>query len=584
MAKGHWSSAADGRGRTWSSFLRWSPVLLLGFFVLYPLGMLLFGAFWSAARITQPGYLTFSVLANVLRDPAVHAVIWNTMVVSLGATVISVLLGTPLAWLAVRTDMPGRSFVRTATLLPFFTSTVLVGISWALLLSPQIGLLNRLATWFGLAPFNVFSLLGLTLVTGLYHIPYVYLFATAAFRAMDASLEESSQIVGAGIFTTMRRITLPLILPSITSAALLVAVSSMGLFGLAAILGTPQGVFILPNYIQRLISVYPARYNSAAAVAVCLIALAFVLVLLQKSATNREKKYITVTGKSARVRLVALGRWRWPSAVLYAAFLSLCVGLPFAVLVIASLSPFWSPTVAWDQLSLVQFREIFFGNMSGRFFNAFVNSIVLSVGAATLSVVLCLSVAWTVHRGRGPGRAIAELVTMIPVAIPGIVFGIAFLWAWIRFPIQIYGTLWILIIAYLTRTTPHSTRVIGASLQQVSRDLEEAAAVVGATWLQIVRRIMLPILLPGLIAAWSFVFVLSLKELNTSILLVTPNSNVLSTLIYDVYQEGSFATLSALVLIQAVMAAVALALLDRVAARISVANTRAASGGPALGA
>jgi iron(III) transport system permease protein len=568
----------------WSSFLRWSPVLVLGFFVLYPLGMLVFGAFWSAARITQPGHLTFAVIANVLQDPAVHQVIWNTVVVSLGATVISVVIGAPLAWLSIRTDMPGRSLVRTATLLPFFTSTVLVGISWALLLSPQIGLLNRAVVWLGLAPLNVFSLPGLTLVTGLYHVPYVYLFASASYRSMDASLEESSQIVGASVFTTMRRITLPLMLPSITSAALLVAVSSMGLFGIAAILGTPQGVFILPNYIQRLISVYPAKYNSAAAVAVCLIALAFVLVFLQKLATNREKKYVTVTGKSTRVRQVALGRWRWPSVAIYATFLLVAVGLPFAVLVVASLSPFWSPTVDWSQLSLVQFREIFFGNMSGRFFNAFLNSIILSVSAATLSIFLCLGVAWNVHRSNRGGRAVAEIITMIPVAIPGIVFGIAFLWAWIRFPIQIYGTLWILIIAYLTRTTPHSTRVIGSSLQQISRDLEEAAAVVGATWLQIIRRIILPILLPGLIAAWSFVFVLSLKELNTSILLVTPSSNVLSTLIYDVYQEGSFATLSALVLIQAAMAAVALALLDSVAARISTSNNKTADSGPALGA
>jgi iron(III) transport system permease protein len=549
--------------------LRGAILTILGFLVCYPLWKLAYGSLWSETRITRPGHLTVANYIDILSDPFFLKVLLSTMLVAVGATIISVVLGVPLAWLAVRTNMPGRGLVRTVTLLPFFTSTILVAVSWALLLSPQIGLLTPMIEMFGLGTINIFSLGGVTWATGIYHTPYMYLFATAAFASIDSSLEEAAQASGAGFMRTMAQVTVPLIAPSITSAALLICISAMGLFGFAAILATPAGIYLLPSYIHRLTAVFPVQYNTAAAVSVVMIVISLVIILIQSRVAAEGKKYTTISGKSSQPRLVDLGRWRWAAAGCYAVFILVAVALPYFVLLLASLSPSWSATMSFTGLSLVHFERLFVGSMSGVVWRSMLNSLYLGVAAATSSVICCFFVAWTVQRGTGRLRLVAETLAIIPLAVPGIVFGVAFLWAWIAFPVQIYGTLWVLIIAYITRTVPHSTRVIGVSLMQISGDLEEAARATGASWARTMRGVVLPLLTPGLLAAWSFVFVLSLKELNTAILLVTPDTSVLATLVYNIYQEGSFATLSALVLVQALLAAGVLGLFELIIKRTS---------------
>ena len=553
------------RGRVTEWLLQRLPLIVVAFLVLYPLSMLIYGSFWSGTRITAPGHLTLNNFIGVFKNPTVMGAVLSTLWVTLGATAVSVSLGVPLAWLVARTDMPGRSKVRMLTLLPFFTSSLLVGVSWALLLSPQIGLLNHVFSTIGLPPLNIFSIGGLIWATGLYHIPYLFLFALPAFQAIDSSLEESSQIIGAGVFTTFRRVTLPLIAPSIASGAILVAVSSIGLFGIVAILGTPKGIFLLTNFIQRQVSIFPVRHNVAAAVSVLLlIGTLFFIALQRRFITRESRRFVTISGKVSRARTVELGPWRWPAAALYGLFLFVGVFLPYLVLVLVSLSPFWSGSVSLSTLTLGNYHDLFFGTYAQAVRTAFGNSILLGVGAATLSAGVCLVMAWVIHRGTGWFKVVAEFLAMAPVAIPGIVFGVAFLWAWIRFPIQIYGTLWILVIAYVTRTIPHSTRVLGSSIMQISRDLEESARVVGASSIRVLKDIVFPLLKPGLLAAWAFVFILSIKELNTSILLVTTKTNVLATLIYDIYQEGFYVKLSALVVIESAVIIVTLIVFEHI--------------------
>ena len=550
----------QGRGQRLTEwFLQRVPLIVVAFLVLYPVSMLVYGSFWSGTRITAPGHLTLNNFIGVFKNPTVIGAVLNTSWVTLGATAISVFLGVPLAWFVARTNMPGRNKVRMVTLIPFFTSSLLAGVSWALLLSPQIGLLNHLFAAIGLPRLNIFSIGGLIWATGLYHVPYLFLFAYPAFQSIDSSLEEGSQVMGAGVFTTFRRITLPLIAPSIASGAILVAVSSVGLFGIVAILGTPKGIFLLTNFIQRQVSIYPAKHNVAAAVSMLLlIGTLFFIALQRRFITRESKRFVTISGKVARARTVDLGPWRWPAAGLYGLFLFVGVFLPYLVLVLVSLSTFWSGSVSLSALTLGNYDDLFFGTYAQAVRTAFGNSIFLGVGAATLSAGICLIIAWVIHRGTGWFKVVAEFLAMAPVAIPGIVFGVAFLWAWIRFPIQIYGTLWILIIAYVTRTIPHSTRVLGSSIIQISRDLEESARIVGASSIQVLKDIVFPLLKPGLLAAWAFVFILSIKELNTSILLVTPKTNVLATLIYDIYQEGFYVKLSALVVIESAVIIVTL--------------------------
>jgi iron(III) transport system permease protein len=541
------------------------PIIIMAFLVLYPISMLLYGSFWSATRITSPGHLTINNFITVLKSPRVVSAMLNTLWVTIGTTGISVLLGVPLAWLVARTNMPGRKRVKTVTLLPFFTSSLLVGVSWALLLSPEIGLLNGLFSAIGLPRFNIFSIGGLIWATGLYHVPYMFLFAYPAFQSIDSSLEESSQVLGAGVFATFRRITFPLIAPSIVSGAILVAISSIGLFGIVAILGTPKGIFMLTNFIQRQVAAFPVKHNIAAAASMLLLVGTLIFIAIQRRFIAKEsKRFVTVSGKVPRARTVDLGKWRWPAAGAYGLFILVGVFLPYCILLIVSFSDFWSGSISFKSLTMANYYDLFLGTYAQQVRSAFTNSMLLGIGAASLSVAICLIIAWVINRGSGWFKVVAEFLAMAPVAVPGIVFGVAFLWAWIRFPIQIYGTLWILIIAYVTRTIPHCTRVIGSNIIQISKDLEESAKVVGASWMSILKDIIFPLLKPGLLAAWAFVFILSIKELNTSILLVTPKTNVIATLIYDIYQEGFYVRLSALVVIESLMIIVTLAIFEYV--------------------
>jgi iron(III) transport system permease protein len=306
------------------------------------------------------------------------------------------------------------------------------------------------------------------------------------------------------------------------------------------------------------------RSNIAAAIALCLIAFTFLLVVAQRRLVTRESRFVTLSGKTTYLRPVDLGRWRWWAAGFYWLFILVAIGLPYFVLLFASFSRFWSGTLSLGNLSWANYHDLFFGLYGEQVRNAFRNSIALAFTSASLSVIICLTIAWVIHRGIGKVKVFAEFLATAPIAIPGIVFGLAFLWAWIRFPIQIYGTLWILVIAYLTRTMPHSVRVIGSNIVQISTDLEESARIIGASWVRVIKDIIFPLLKPGLIAAWAFVFVLSIKELNTAILLVTPNTNVISTLIYDIYQEGFYVTLSALVILQALLAFITLTIVEYV--------------------
>jgi len=242
------------------------------------------------------------------------------------------------------------------------------------------------------------------------------------------------QVIGAGVFTTFRRVTLPLIAPSIVSGAILVAVSSVGLFGIVAILGTPKGIFLLTNFIQRQVSIYPVKHNVAAAVSVLLlIGTLFFISLQRRFITRKSKRFVTISGKVSRARTVDLGLWRWPAAGLYGLFLFVGVLLPYLVLVLVSLSPFWSGSVSLSVLTLGNYHDLFFGTYAQMVRTAFGNSVLLGVGAATLSAGICLVMAWVIHRGTGWFKVVAEFLAMAPVAIPGIVFGVAFLWAWIGF-------------------------------------------------------------------------------------------------------------------------------------------------------
>ncbi|MDQ5821661.1 MAG: ABC transporter permease subunit, partial [Actinomycetota bacterium] len=354
--------------------------------------------------------------------------------------------------------------------------------------------------------------------------------------------------------TVLRRITLPLVAPALGAAVLIVAIRAVESFEVPALLGIPAGIWLLPSRIWRALSAYPPDLGAAAAYSVPLLALSAVGVLLIARFARRRSAYETITGRGFRPPVVRLGRWRGPTAACAWAYAVVATGLPLLALVYVSTQPFFTAP-SRETLSTITVRPYVDTLSDSRTIESLWNSAVLGVGAATATVALAAVVAWIVLRTEIPGRRILDELAFLPIAIPGLVLGLALLALYVRAPVPIYGTAWILLLAYVTRFLPYASRATAVSMGQVGRDLEEAARVSGVGWWRTFRRVLFPLILPGLAAAWLYVFVLSIRELSSSILLYSPGNDVLAVRIWENYNQGHFGELAALgILLVAVFA------------------------------
>jgi iron(III) transport system permease protein len=382
-------------------------------------------------------------------------------------------------------------------------------------------------------------------VQGLHLAPVAFLLMVAAFRAMDPSLEESAAMSGAGRGTVLWRITLPLLRPAMVSSALLMFVQSLESFEVPGLLGLQNGIYVFTSRIYFVLRAYPVDYGSAGAYAIGLLVIAAAGVLLSSWLQRSSRNYQTVTGKAFRPRPVELGRARpfvGGAVILYFLFTVL---LPVAVLVYASLLKFYAAPSrkALSTMTLDNYRQVLHMPLA---FTALKNSLLLGVGAATLVMVLTAVVSWVVLRTRARGRRLLDMLAFTPIVIPGLVLGLALSFVYLRVPLPIYGTLLILLIAYCTRYLPYGMRYSSAAMAQMSPELEESAAVSGASWFQTFRRILLPLMSSGILAGWVYILVVSFRELSSTILLYSPGKEVLSVLIWEQFENGQFTTLAAL--------------------------------------
>ncbi|MEA2982939.1 MAG: iron(III) transport system permease protein [Alphaproteobacteria bacterium] len=522
-------------------FVMGGAVLCLVVLVVLPLLSLLLGSIRGEQGISLDNFaevVSGRLYVNALR---------NSLILGAWTGLFSLVIGVSLAWAASRTDVPGKALIQMTASLSYLSPPFLTAIAFVYLFSPNAGLINVLTRdvlGLPLLTFNIFSMTGLVLVTVLHTFPFVYLLASSALLSVDASYEEAAQILGASKFRTAITITAPLVAPAILSGTLLAFVNAIALFGSQAIIGLPGRIVTLPTRIYALFD-YPPEYGLASALSLLFVVITVIALYLQRAFLAR-RSYVTLAGKGARPQLMNLGPGRWAVFGFVVLTFIVAIVLPYMTLIAVSLSKSWGLDF-WKGLTLANYKFILFEyNVTQR---AILNSLGLATVAATIAVLLGAIIGWIDLRTRIPGRRLLDYFALIPLGLPGIVVAVALIQFWLAMPFALYGTLAILLLAYVGRYIPLGVRAANSSLRQIDPSLEESAQILGASWLTTMREVTLPLIRPGLFAGWLLVFVPVIQELSASILLFSSSSITLAVAVYNLYETGYIEPVAALAII-----------------------------------
>ena len=521
-------------------------------FVLYlagiPLVMLLYGSIRSAP-IGEPGATyTIQNYVKAYFDKEFYLLLLNSVYYALGTCSLTFVIGTFLAWVSERTNTPFKKLFVVMSLIPFIIPGILSTISWILLLSPKIGLINivvKEVLGLAAAPFNVYSMWGMIWAESIHLYPLVFLLMSAAFRNMDTSLEEAALTAGSSTSQTFWKVTLPLMRPAMFSVLLINFIRGIEAFEVPALIGVPAKISVFTTKIFLAIHQFPSDFGLAGAYAVTLLVISTVGVLIYGKITRREERYATVTGKGYRPRVIDLGSWKYLTLGISFLIFFLAVILPVFVLLWSSFIPYYGvpSKELMQKMTFANYQYIINYPLA---WTAFKNSFYLSVGSATLVMLLTSVIAWITVKTKLPGRGFLDTMTFIPIAMPGIVLGVSLIWVYLTLPIPIYGTIWVLLLAYMTKFIPYGIRAASSSMIQINKELEEASFTAGGTWFQTFRKVILPLLMPGFTAGWIYISIIALRELSTSILLYSYNSTVLSIMAFDLWEGGQYTYVCAL--------------------------------------
>jgi iron(III) transport system permease protein len=523
-------------------------VAVVAYLALIPLGFLLWHSFFTPHTAAKPAEFTFGNYAAAYSSVQTAKLFVNSLLFATGTAAFSLIVGTALAWMNERTNTPFKRLFFGLALVPLIIPGILFTISWIMLASPKIGIFNlTLQYWFqsDTVFFNVYTMWGMIWVDGLHYSPMAFLLMTAAFRSMDPALEESAAMSGANLWQIVWRITLALSWPAIFAILLILFVRAIESFEVPALLGMPAGIFVFTSAIYEAIHRYPSQIGLASSYGVTLLALTSAGVWFQSRLSSSGQRYSTVTGKGFRPRRIDLGRWRYLTAAIFIVYFLLIVAAPLLVLVWSSIQKYYSvPSMAaLANLTLDPYRFIL---NHPTFPRAVGNSLLLCLGSATIIMLVTSVICWIVVKTRMPGRWLLDNLASLPIVFPGLVLGLAIMVFYLNVNVGIYGTIWILLIAYVTRFMPYGIRYNTASMLQIHKELEESAAMSGASWASTFVRIVLPLLKPGLIAGWIYIAIVSLRELSSSILLYSPGTEVVSIMIWELWENGQYVELSAL--------------------------------------
>jgi iron(III) transport system permease protein len=509
--------------------------------IVMPLCALLIGS------VLAEGGLSFAHFQEAFSSRLYTTPLLNSLILGAWTGLFSILVGVPLAWAVSRTNVPGKALIKATATLSYLSPPFLTAIAFVNLFSPNAGLINIFLRDVVGAPaltFNIFTMGGLVLVTVLHTFPFVYLLTSTALRSVDASFEEAAQILGASKWRTALTITGPLVAPAILSGTLIAFVNAIALFGSQAIIGLPGRIVTLPTRIYALFD-YPPEYGLASALSLIFVAITITALYVQRSFLAR-RSYVTLAGKGARPQLVDLGPGRWVLFAFCVAVFVVAILLPYGTLIAVSLSKSWGLDF-WQNLTLANYRFILLEyDVTQR---AIENSLILAVLAASIAVLLGALIGWIDLRTEAPGRRILDYAALIPLGLPGIVMAVALIQFWLAMPIALYGTMTILLLAYVARYMPLGVRSANSALRQIDPSLEESARILGASWGMTMREVTLPLIRPALFAGWLLVFVPAIQELSASILLFSSQSITLAVAVYNLYETGYTEPVAALAMI-----------------------------------
>src|SRR5215468_9561482 len=536
----------------------------------------------AAALVLYPIYFLFQAALNVgdpeAKPPTEYGldnflalgryweILLNTVTVSLAATALALLFGFVTGWILSRTNVPGRHVLEQLMAIPYYVTPLLGAFAWSLLGAPESGFVNQVWRALGGEGYliDIATPWGIAWVMALFEGSVAFVMIGAVMKSMDPALEEASQIIGAGRFATMLRITLPLVAPGVLGAAIFVFAEMLGSFSAALVLGLPSRFYVVTTAMYQLVSQYPPRIPLAAAMGVSLFVVMFAMLFVYRRIVTR-RSYVTITGKAFRPRVMDVGALRFVLLAVCLLYIALSVVLALFTLAYASVQKIAVAFPAAANWTLDNYRTATTMNAVR---SALTNSLILGVATATIGVVLMGLLSWIIYRSRVPGSGVIEYIVMFPQAVPRLVFAFGMMWAWIVFPIPIYGTIWLLLIAYVTVFLPLGVRTIAGVLLQIDKSLEECAQMCGASWTFRLRTVSVPLLAPGLIAAWLLLFIASIRELGASILLMGPHSKVITPSIVESWFGTASELTATLALIQTGVVAAAVMVLVVVTRRL----------------
>ena len=523
--------------------------LLLGitlFLIIYPVSFLIFGSFWSG-NPGGAGELTLDNYVIVFSDPKTLELLVNSLAYALGSALLGVSVATVLAFITTRTNAPLRKYFIFIPILPIILPGMVDNLAWIYLFSPNSGLANtwwRNLTGFADPLFNIYSMTGMIWVMGISLVPLAYLVISAAFQTMDPSLEETARISGSSLFSIFRKITIPLMLPAILSVYLLTFILAFESFETPAMIGLPAGIDVFMSQIyQSVVWAIPPSYGLGTAYASIILIITMTAVFLYRKATSRQEKFQVITGKGYQPGILDLGKWKWAGTAVLGLYVFVHIVVVFGMVLILSFQTYWDPNNLFgSNLTLRNYETVI---SQRRIVSSLINSGVVSIVSATIVVIIAAILTYISRRKNIRGGGLLEGFGTLPLAFPGFILGLGLLWTFLTIPIGVYGTVFVLMLAFLVKYMPQGIRFATGALIQIQDDLEESSSITGAEWTYTVRKIILPLLKPALISAWIYIFVLTFRELSSIIFLVTPNNQVISAILWDLFVNGSVELLAA---------------------------------------
>jgi iron(III) transport system permease protein len=577
--------------RNWS---RGVIVTLTAIAIFLPLGLVVLQSLLSAPFFAPEKTFGLDAFRFIFDDPDFKAAFINSFFIALGLAIISVPLGAMLAFLMIRTDLPGRKWISPFLLVPVFVSPMVLAFGYVVSMGPVGFYTIWIRHLTGISePWNIYSMSSIIVIAGLTHVPHVYLYASSALKSLGSDVEEAARVAGASPLRVALNVSLPMITPALAFSAVLVIFLGFEVFGLVLVLGDPEGHLVLSTYLYKLTNkLGTPSYHLMAAVAVCLIAITFPLVLLQRVMLRSANKYVSIKGKGARQTALPLGNWKWPAFGLIFAWLAFTIVMPLTGIALRSFVSFWGEGVKLtDALTLQNFQDVW---QNPALVRGIVNTVLIGVIGGGLTVACYFAIALAAHRKPDGVTRLIDYLVLVPRAVPGLLAGLAFFWVFLFVPSTIESGLkaldspvanWLIAsvvtplrglrstifsvwLAYSVVWLAYGLRLITTAMLQVGPELEEAARAVGADRGQVTRHVTFPLVRYGLLGAWLMMFLIFEREYSTAVYLLSPGTEVIGAMIVSLWATGAVDIVSALSFINIALVAAGLAVALRFGIRL----------------